>query len=52
MIPFLISALLLSFSPDVRYSKDKRNYDGYHYTEYCVGLYQRPETWVCVEVRR
>lgn len=52
ILHFLLSVLLLSASPQVRYSKDRREFDGERYTEYCVGLFQRAETWACIEVPR
>lgn len=51
-VSFLAAAVLLAMQPRVCFTHDARNFDGYRYTEYCVGLFQRPETWVCVEVPR
>lgn len=52
MIAFLLTALLLCPLPDFRTTADRRTFDDERYTEFCVGLYQRPETWACVEVPR
>lgn len=52
LLHFLLTVLLLSTSPQVRYSKDRREFDGERYTEYCVGIFQIPESWNCVEVPR
>lgn len=52
MLTFLLTFLLLSPLPDFRTTADLRSFDGERYTEFCVGLYQRPFTWACVEVPR
>jgi hypothetical protein len=56
-MPLLVTAatvLLCVITPwrDWRGSIDQRNYDGVRYTELCVGRYQIPETWLCVDVYR
>lgn len=52
MLTFLLTAILLSPLPEFRTTMDRRSFDGERYTEYCIGLYQRPLTWACVEVAR
>lgn len=47
---FVLHVVLLSFSPQVRYSRDVCNYDGDQFVSLCVGLFQVPESWSCVEV--
>lgn len=52
MFAYVLAALIAVCTPwlDWRWRSDRRNYDGERYTEYCVGQYQIPETWTCVEV--
>lgn len=52
MLAFLVTILLLSLHPDFRLSVDRRERDGERYGVVCGGLYQRPETWTCLEVPR
>lgn len=51
-ITWLVTVGLLSLHPDCCFTRDRRNMDGHRYVELCAGLYQRPETWACVEVPR
>ena len=44
--------VLLALSPEFRCSSDRRESDGERYTSVCAGLFQRAETWTCVEVGR
>lgn len=52
VIAFVVTIALLSLSPDFRFSVDRRECDGYRYTEICGGLFQQPTTWTCLEVPR
>jgi hypothetical protein len=52
VISFLVTLAMLWPSPDFRFRYDRRAFDGERYVEFCAGLYQRPETWACVEVQR
>jgi hypothetical protein len=52
VIEFVVTFVLLSLSPEFRFAHDRRECDGERYVELCAGLYQRPETWACVEVAR
>jgi hypothetical protein len=51
-LTWLITIALLALSPQFVFRHDRRNIDGERYVELCGGLYQRPETWVCVEIGR
>jgi hypothetical protein len=51
-VGFLLHLATLCLSPEFRFTHDRREADGERYTEICGGLYQRPTTWECVEVRR
>lgn len=51
-IGWLFALLLLALSPEYRCRIDRRNYDGERVTVWCGGLFQKTETWVCVEVAR
>jgi hypothetical protein len=52
VIAFILHLATLCLSPEFRFTHDRRSSDGERYTEICGGLYQRPTTWECVEVRR
>jgi hypothetical protein len=52
VIEFLFTLVLLWPSPDFRLRYDRRECDGERYVSICAGLFQRPETWTCVEVKR
>lgn len=52
MISFVVTLVLLSLSPEFRLRHDRRECDGERYVSICAGLYQRPETWTCIEVER
>lgn len=52
MLTIILFALANAFSShhDWRASVDRRSFDGERYIEVCVGRYQQPETWTCIEV--
>lgn len=50
VISWLVSVVLVSLSPQVRYRRDVCNYDGDRFVSLCAGLYQIPESWSCIEV--
>lgn len=54
MLSFALAALLALATPwnDWRWTGDRRESDGDRYVEFCVGQYQIPETWTCVDVDR
>lgn len=52
LLSWIVAVVYLSTFPTVRYTRDRREFDGERYTEYCAGLFQVPETWVCVDVPR
>jgi hypothetical protein len=51
-LAWLATMAMLCLSPHFVCTSDKRHIDGERYTTTCGGLYQRPETWSCVEVAR
>jgi len=52
LVVWLITGGLLALNPEFRCSRDRRSFDGERYVELCGGLYQKPETWACLEVAR
>lgn len=52
VLVWLITIALLAVSPSFRCTSDRRQFDEERYTELCGGLYQRPETWACIETGR
>lgn len=54
MAALIIAIVLnaLSCTRDWRGTTDRREFDGERYTERCVGRYQQPETWMCLELAR
>lgn len=51
-ITWLITVALLALSPQFRFTHDRRSFDGERYVSMCGGIFQRPETWACIEVKR
>ena len=49
-LTWLVTLVLLAPSPEFRFTHDRCNYDGDRFYQLCGGLYQRPETWACIEV--
>jgi hypothetical protein len=52
VIVFIVTAALLWPLPSFRVRVDRRESEGERYVSACVGVFQRAETWACVEVAR
>ena len=47
---FILHVILTALSPQARFTRDVCNYDGDRFVQVCAGLFQIPESWLCLEV--